>query len=217
MVFAGKPQSIHKRQTGSQATMLFSATLLGGVLASVPNPLALRLGVPAAMIAAAGALYRSARRKRLECWAEGMVLVDGERREIPWEAVEHYMVFSTGQVEALVNGQRPLSLHGWTDEHALLLRFLGEVNARMVERARKAIAAGETVRYGGFSVSKAGVAYDQQPPVPFGAVTRFDVHKGRLLLGEHGKHDPVASVAAQAVPSLDALLELVEQLRKSPS
>lgn len=217
MSFSGAPQSIHRRLTGRHATLLFSATLLAGVLASVPNPLGLRLGIPAAMIAAAGALYRAGKRKRLECWAEGMVLVDGGRREIPWEAVEHYMVFSTEHVEALVTGQPPLSLHGWSDGHALLLRFLGEVNARMVERARQAIGRGETVRFGAFGVSKAGLTYDKQPPVPFGAITRFDVHRGRLLLGERGKHDAVASVAAQGVPSVDALLELVEQLRKSPA
>lgn len=168
MAFFGAPQSAHRRLTGRHETML---------------PLGLRLGLPAAMIAAAGALYRAARRKRLECWAEGMLLVDGGRRGIPWEAVEHYMVFSTEHVEALVSGQPPLSLHGWSDGHALLLRFLGEVNARMVERARQAIGRGETVRFGAFAVS----------------------------------HDAVASVAAQAVPSVDALLELVEQLRKSPA
>ncbi len=95
---------------------------------------------------------------------------------------------------------------------AALEEVMRRVNPRLVEEKLAEIQEAKAVSFGKFTASNAGIAFGRKEPIPFSEVEGLTLSRGRLTLKRRGKWLATASVAADKVPNLYVLTELLAKL-----
>ena len=190
-----------------------------------PELLIAAVGVPLAVIGAIVLIGRQRRRDLcVRIFADGFTRTLAGRTEVVrWdevaEVVQNVTQTYRGNVRTntthiytvrLTNG-RKFVFNGQVDKIAGLGSALQQhCAAGMLPRAREAYQAGESVTFGPFSVSRAGIAKGKAT-LPWEQVEQVELRQGVLHIRKKGERRDWAFAMASKIPNLPVLMALANQ------
>ena len=190
-----------------------------------PELLIAAVGLPLATIGAVVLIGRQRRRDlRVQIFTDGFTrIMPGQTDVIRWdevaEVVQNVIQSYRGNVRTntthiytirLTNG-RKFVFNGQVDKIAGLGSVLQQhCAAAMLPRAREAYQAGESVTFGPFSVSRAGISKGKTT-LPWEQVEQVELSQGVLHVRKKGERRDWAFAMASKVPNLPVLMALANQ------
>lgn len=101
------------------------------------------------------------------------------------------------------------------DVGELVRLVLAAVNPRLRKDAERILNSGGTVSFGKISLSPAGVIWKSKEPIPYTALLKCKIDGSMLRVKAEGKWLDNIAIAAQKVPNIFILLDLIDQKRSA--